>query len=481
MNFIQLLAILKARILPLLMTVAVAVGTAAALSWAAPYKYSSRTTVMLDFKSSNPFNVGFGAELPEGYFLTQIEAIRSPLVAKKVISRIDDETLKKLVVEATWNQQSMFSWLMAKITGTAVDFQLDVGALGSSQSIRERWADLATYAAIGNLLIDTVPGTRLITIEYRSVDPDLAATMANAFAEAYTITNLEMAVEPARRSSEWFGGHIELLRNRLEEAQQRLTAMQQAEKIVATDEKLDVETAKLNQLTSQLVTTRAAVRDALAKKAQMEQLLARGGALEELAEFQGNNFIQKLKSDLVGLERKLAELSEQLGKNHPKYQTAVAEIRDTQLKLDSEIKAVASGIRNRAALAEQQMRAEEAALAEQKNLVLDLKNQRDKISVLAREVESAQRVYEAALQRANDVQLESMVSQANVSIVEQALRNSVPVSPLMAQNILVAAVLGIMLGGGLAFFFEFVDRRVRTERDFPDLVGIPVLAVLERV
>lgn len=480
MNFVQLFSILKARAWPLLITVLVAVGTAAVLSWAAPYKYSSRSTVMLDFKSSNPFNVGFGAVLPEGYFLTQIETIRSPLVARKVVSRVDDETLKKLIVEADWNRKTVADWLIEKVSGDTSDFENEVKSLGNPANLRERQSDMVAYSMIRNLVIETVPGTRLISIGYLSVDPELAAKMADAFAEAYVVANLEMAVEPARKSSEWFGGHIEVLRTRLEDAQQRLTTTQQTERIVATDEKVDIETSKLNQLTAQLVTTRAAARDAVAKWEQMEQLLARGSSLDQLEEFQSNSFIQKLKSDLVGLERKLAELSEQLGKNHPKYQNAVAEIRDTQLKLDSEIKAVASGIRNRAALADQQVRAEEAALAEQKNLVLDLKNQRDKISVLAREVESAQRVYEAALQRASDVQLESMVSQANVSVVEQAQLIRTPTSPQIAQNILVAAVLGIMLGGGLAFFFEFIDRRVRTDRDFSDLLGIPVLAVLEK-
>lgn len=480
MNFSQLIAILKARMWPLLITVIVAVGTAGVLSWASPYKYASHSTVLLDFKSSNPFNVGFGAVLPEGYFLTQIETIRSPLVAKKVVELVDDATFAKLAVEADWNRKGTIDWLYEKAAGTAADFAAEAAELGRTDNLRENRSNTVAYSIIRNLVISSVPGTRLIAIEYQSVDPNLAATMANLFAQAYADANLEMAVGPAKQSSTWFGGHIDLLRQQLEESRRKLTEMQRAERIIVTDEKLDIETAKLNQLTAQLIQSRSDARDAVAKQEQMEQLLKRGGSLEELEEFLSNNFIQKLKSDLVTLERKLAEISEQLGKNHPKYQSAVAEIRDTKLKLDSEVKSVANGIRNRASLAAQQVAAEEANLSDQKDLVLDLKGQRDKISVLAREVESSERVYEAALQRASDVQLESMVSQANVRLMDSAQVVKSPVSPQVAQNLVVALVLGLMLGGGLAFFFEFIDRRVRTDRDFSDLLGIPVLVVLEK-
>ncbi len=98
--------------------------------------------------------------------------------------------------------------------------------------------------------------------------------------------------------------------------------------------------------------------------------------------------------------------------------------------------------------------------------------------MLSREVESTQRVYDAALERANNTQMESLVSQANVSLMESAFVSSKPSSPKIKQNIFLAFVLGGLFGVGLAFLTEMIDRRIRTRDDIEEDLGIPVLGVL---
>lgn len=166
-----------------------------------------------------------------------------------------------------------------------------------------------------------------MTIGYESTDPRFSAALANAFAQAYIDTTLELSVEPARKSAEWFEKQQAELRTKLEQAQRRLSAYQQNKSITAADERLDVETARLAELTSQLVVAQAQTYDAEGRQRQMEEMLAKGASMETVPEVLSNGFIQSLKAELQRQEAKLAELSEQLGVNHPQYQRAVVEVK----------------------------------------------------------------------------------------------------------------------------------------------------------
>jgi uncharacterized protein involved in exopolysaccharide biosynthesis len=81
--------------------------------------------------------------------------------------------------------------------------------------------------------------------------------VANAFAQAYIETNIELRVDPARQYAAWFDERLKTLRDNLEQAQARLSAYQQEKGIVATDERVDQETARLSALTTQLASTQA--------------------------------------------------------------------------------------------------------------------------------------------------------------------------------------------------------------------------------
>jgi len=90
--------------------------------------------------------------------------------------------------------------------------------------------------------------SNVISVSYKAVDPGFAAAVANAFTQAYIETNIELKVAPARQYAQWFGEQGKSLRDNLEKAQAKLSAYQQEHGIVAIDERLDNETAKLNEL-----------------------------------------------------------------------------------------------------------------------------------------------------------------------------------------------------------------------------------------
>ena len=96
--------------------------------------------------------------------------------------------------------------------------------------------------------------SNVIDVSVKWSDPTTAAALANAFAQVAIETNIELKVAPAKQYAGWFEEHSRALRADLEAKQKRLSDFQKANGIIATDEKLDVENARLTELSTELVT-----------------------------------------------------------------------------------------------------------------------------------------------------------------------------------------------------------------------------------
>jgi uncharacterized protein involved in exopolysaccharide biosynthesis len=157
----------------------------------------------------------------------------------------------------------------------------------------------------------------------------------------------------------------------------------------------------------------------------------------------------------------------------------VQEADAVRAKMREEMRSIAAGIG--LSLRQSQQREAEArsAVAAQKAKVLELKKQRDDIAVLMRDIENAQRGYDAALSRRTVTEMEGQASQTNVSLLTPATEPITPSSPRIVLNLLVAAFLGTVLGVTLALLVEFIDARVRTERDVVEGLNLAFLGKVE--
>lgn len=451
MSLQQFLQILRARFLLIFLTLLITVGTAAAVTYFLPNQYTASTVLVVDFKEPVIDAAALPISLSPSYMATQLDILQSRKVALKVIDNLklaDSPAVRDQFLEATEGRGTVRDWL----------------------------ADVL----IKKLEIEPSRESRLMTINYESTDPQFAAALANAFAQAYIDTTLELSVEPARKAAEWFEKQQQDLRNRVEQAQRKLSAYQQNKNITATDERLDVETARLAELTSQIVAAQAQTYDMESRQRQMEEMLAKGTSMEALPEVLVNGFIQSLKAELLREEAKLADLSEKLGTNHPQYQRAVAEVKNLREKLNKEMVSITSGIKNNAKLAQSREAALKTSLEAQKARVMMFKQSRDEIPTLMREVESAQRAYDVALERYNQSAMQSRINQTNVVVLNPAVAPVEPSSPKVLLNMVVSVFLGLMLSFGLALLTEMLNRRVRSEQDLSEALESPVLGVLAK-
>jgi uncharacterized protein involved in exopolysaccharide biosynthesis len=191
--------------------------------------------------------------------------------------------------------------------------------------------------------------------------------------------------------------------------------------------------------------------------------------------------IAKLKSDLSDAEAKQADIAGRLGKNHPDYQAAVAEVSSLQSRIRQESNKIASALGSNAQINIRRESDIRLALEEQKKRVLELKHKHDQAAVLENDVTTTQRDLDAVTQRFALSSLESQAQQTKLVQLTTATEPFEPTSPKPLLNLLAGVILGGILGIAVALVIERKDPRVREDIDLVQLLGVPILVKISSV
>ena len=287
---------------------------------------------------------------------------------------------------------------------------------------------------------------------------------------------LELRVEPTQKAAAWFDEQLKSLRANLEDAQARLTDYHQRRGIVSADENVDVENTRLAVLSDQVGRAQEQTFEWKSREQQARTFMQKGGSPDRMPEVLDNPFIQRLKEDLLHGEAKLQELSTHYGPNYPQYQRQVSENQSLREKLDAEMKKIVAGIESSARQSRQRESDSRKAMSAQRERVLELKEGRNELTVLRRNVESAERAYDTAMQRSVVSQVDSRANQTNVMVLNPAVEPRKHSRPKIALNIALAVVVGTIFGIVTVMLLEVLDRRVRSRSDLD--LDVPLLAVL---
>ena len=312
----------------------------------------------------------------------------------------------------------------------------------------------------------------MINIGFTWPDAKASALFANSFARAYIETSLELRVEPARQYATFFNERTKAVRAELEVAQKKLSDFQRENGITAADERLDVENARLNELSSQLVAIQGQRMDSQSRQRQVS------GNRDAMPEVLQNTLISSLKADLARAEAKREEVVARLGKNHPEYQRTDGEIAALKEKIERETTRVVNSLTANNQVNVNREGEIRAALDAQKKKLLELKNQRDQLTVLQNDVQNTQRTYDTITQRLTQSSLESQTQQTNIAVLNEAVEAIDPSSPRIFLNFFLSIFFGVLLGVGAALVLEFNDKRVRGGSDLQQLLGLPLLSTL---
>lgn len=444
MTFPLFFAILRARWKAAVLVLLLTIGTTVSVTLLLPKSYTATASLVLDVRSPDPIlGMTMGAMTMPAYMATQVEVLQSERVALRVVQGLrlaESAQTREQWKKETDGQGSFEAWL-AQMIGKKLDVKPS----------RE-----------GNV----------IYVSYSNADPRFASALANGFARAYMDISLGLRTSPAQQYSDFFSKQAAEVRTSLEKAQAKLSDTQKLYGITVAEERFDIETQRLNELSSQLVAIQAQAADSGSRSAQV-----RAGS-DQLQDVIANPVVAGLRADLSRQEARLGELGARFGDAHPQVVELKANIEELRRRIDSESRRVGGSVGVTNNINRQREAEARAALEAQRAKVLRMKEQRNDLAALQREVESLQRSYDQINQRVLQTSMESQATQTNISLLTAATEPTQPSSPKLLLNSLLSIFLGILLGVTFVLVREVFDRRVRTLGDFSESIGLPVLGTL---
>jgi len=444
MTIAHLLVVLRARWLSAALTLLLVAGLVVGLTLSSPKLYTAEAVVLLDVKSPDPIAGmvlhGMGTST---YMSTQVGVIQSQRVVERAVKslRLDqDPSLREQWRDATESRGDVATWLVSLLTP--------------------------------GLQVRPLRDANLISVTFTALDPAFAAALTNAVVRSYIATSVDLRVEPAREYSSFFDSRSVEARADLEKAQSRLSAFQQERGMVVTDERLDTETARLAELTSQMVGLQAIASESSSRQ---RQSALSGDTMQEVL---GNSLVSGLTADYARQEARLTEMSSRLGDRHPSVVEMKANMAQLRSRIDTETRRVNTSVGTNNSVNVARLGQLRSSIEAQRTKLLQLKAERDEAAVLQRDIAGAQQALDAVTTRLNQTNLESQTTQTNVSVLKNATPPLGPSGPRVLLNSAAGLVLGTLLGLAMALIRERMDPRLRNDDAVLQRLGQPLLGQL---
>jgi capsular exopolysaccharide synthesis family protein len=360
------------------------------------------------------------------------------------------------------------SWLAA--AGLAED---DPAVGAAADRINAAVAAVDRVAA--RIDVEQAGGSHVIDISFTSRDPEKAARIGNAIAEAYVSAQVERKRRAAGGAASWLADRLTELQHEVEASEKAIAEFRATNGLFNTGagDGSTLNDQKILDLNRQLVALRAEKRALEAKFAR-----ARSSSAEALSQELNSTLIASLRGEEATLQRQQAELSQTYGPRHPTMLNLRAEMAGIQDKIQLEVE---RGVR---ALADdlQVLESQEQVISQDLEVLKEedaVEGQAEvRLRELERQAEANRQLYETFLRRYKEAQEQEQVIAPDARVITVAETPERPVTPGPQVFALVGFTLSLMLGSFLAFLVEGLDRRVRSGGELERQFGVNVLGVL---
>jgi len=390
----------------------------------------------------------FQAQRLSNQFLeTQYGVLRSPALARRAMATVGLLELPDSAAAGT-----------AAIASDSARLDADVAVKRKVDAFTRR------------LIVDPVGGSNLVWVHFEYPDPRLAARAVNAVFESYTL----MRAEAARGAVTRLATEVETVRGRLTLAEGRLQDYARRNGLTVAapgrgaPDAEDLPQARLRLLQQQLAEAEA---DRYLKESLYNLVQSRGEGLLE------SEILQALNVRLATLRSEYARLRATFLEDYPKTREVKGQIDEVEALLTREQGRLRGAITDRYLAAVRRQELLQRAGDQQRALVDGQGERATQYRIQARDVEAQQELYAKLQERLRVSEVAAAVASTDMAVVEPAIAPTAPIRPIVASNLKLALVVGLVLGVGLAFLREHVDVTVRTADDLTAF-EVPLLGLI---
>jgi succinoglycan biosynthesis transport protein ExoP len=465
------------------------------------YEASSRVQVDLE---NNPMYAGKTAPMiyspvnDPAYFNTQLQILTSPGLLRRVVKTLDLEHNQAFLRPQSAQKRSTWRTIMQMLgvsspekkdtvrPSNELPLTATVAPASSSDDLAEA-KRLAPFvgALQGGLHVDPVresragyyKETRLIDIGYTHGDPEVAARITNAVAETFVRSNLEKKNETNTSTSEFLSKRVAELQTQIRSAEEKLVNYAKSNQILSLDASQNTVVERLAGLNKQLL---EAENDR--KMAEAEYNAAKApGAASALADVDAKD-VNESEQKLADLRQKRAQLLVDATEEAPEVKEVDQQIAAVQKHLtETHTRKTSTLLTNLETKYRQSLSREQAlrtSFNQQRSETVTQNEAAINYRILQQEIDTNKGLLDNLLQRSkeNDVVLAGRPN--NISIVDYAIVPDYPVGPARMRSVMLAFVLALALGVGLALFLEYLDDTIHSTDDVEKFLRLPALAVI---
>ncbi len=339
---------------------------------------------------------------------------------------------------------------------------------------------LLVQALQGMVQVEPIEETRLLRLKVFSPLPHMAREIANATAQSYIDFNIANRLESSQNTLAWITDNLYEIKKQLEDAEQGFLAYKQEAELISLEDSQQVTAQKMREFNDAYIQTRNQRLELDAKLSQLRRVAETGKNIPNVRSLIENPLITDLYGQLVKAEVELERLSKTYKSKHPKIVQTTTDIQNIREKLKQELQKELENLRSQRAvlISREQVLQQTMKDFEQEGLTTNKKALQ--YNILERDVEMNKNLYDTLLARMKETDISGDIDVSNIRITEKATMPQSPVRPNKKRNLALGLIFGLMLGVGMSFLREYIDRTIRTEDDVQRYLNLPVLSVIPK-
>jgi uncharacterized protein involved in exopolysaccharide biosynthesis/Mrp family chromosome partitioning ATPase len=286
-----------------------------------------------------------------------------------------------------------------------------------------------------------VEKTRVISIEFQSADPELAARAAEAVAEGYLRLQQTAKQDQTRAAGQWLSGELEKLRSKVADAESKAEQFRSKSNLFVGTNNTTLSAQQLAELNTQLGAARAQKSDAEVRARLIRETLKSGQQIES-SETVNSELIRRLSEQRVTLRAQLAEQSSTLLSGHPRIKELRAQISDLEQQIRSEAERLARSLENDAKIANARVESLSGSLDQLKRQATTTNEQDVQLRALEREAKAQRDLFESYLSKYRETTARDSIAAApaDARIISRPVVSTTPFFPKKVPTVVIATL-----------------------------------------
>ena len=454
-----------------------------------PSIYEAKTTIRIEQRQKNILQTRdfvLNAQPDANFWGTQIKLLESPALARQVALSLDLQHNPAFF--GSQGQGGVFSALRRMVSGdkkkppAAAPAPKGLSVVGEARLKEEPLSpeELSALepfedAIIGGEQVEGIVGTNLFVIKFQHTDPEMAQKVANTLAEVFRANNIERVTENSSQAEDILAREISGLQEKIRHDTEALFNYAREKNLPPTpDPSQNVEVQRLTDLSKQVLEA-----ENLRKEAQAVYLSAKATKdIFSVPEVQKSARIGGLQERISMLEEKKAALEVTYTKEWPEVKKMEVTIQRLKDELQKAADDAIIGLQKQYEAAQAHEASVRDRYVEQRSTTNQQTRDQIEMTEYTQRLETNKQYLNTLLQRQREIQIAQGDKGNEVSIENPSRVPRSPVGPPRVRNVMIAFLLSLVAGVGLAFLLDFLDDTVKSLDDVDRYVHLPALAMI---